>query len=168
MAARKIRETRPTLLVVGEGDCEVAFLKHLRQLYCSGGSGVEAKINNAHGKGPENVVEHTRRQARPYGYDHVVSFLDTDIPWSDQLKKSARKDKIALVGSSPCLEGMLLNILQQRVPEGSAECKRALQRLLGQDMTEREHYEQHFPTPVLESARQRIPELDRLLRFFEG
>lgn len=168
MAARKIRETRPTLLVVGEGDCEVAFLKHLRQLYCSGGRGVTVTISNAHGKGPENVVEHTRRQARPYSFDQVVAFLDTDIPWSDQLKKSARKDKIVLVGSSPCLEGMLLNILQQRVPEGSTECKKALQRLLGQDMTEREHYEPHFPTPVLESARQRIPVLDRLLRFFEG
>jgi len=87
------------LLVVGEGDCEVAFLKHLRQIYCSGGRGVTVTINNAHGKGPENVVEHTRRQARPYSYDQVVAFLDTDIAWSDQLKKAARQDKIALVGS---------------------------------------------------------------------
>ena len=168
MAGRKSREARPTLLVVGEGDCEVAFLKHLRQLYCSGGRGVTVTISNAHGKGPENVVEHTRRQARPYGFDQVVAFLDTDIAWSDQLKKAARQDKIALVGSTPCLEGFLLSILQQQVPDVSSECKRALRRLVGQEMTEREHYEQDFPAPVLELARQKIPELDRLLRFFEG
>ncbi len=156
------------MLVVGEGDCEVAFLKHLRQIYCSGGRGVTVTINNAHGKGPEKVVEHTRHQARPCSYDQVVAFLDTDIAWSDQLKKAARQDKIALVGSSPCLEGLLLSILQQRVHDGSVECKKALRRLVGQDMTEREDYEQHFPTPVLELARQKIPELDRLLRFFEG
>mgnify|MGYP001473509280 CR=1 FL=1 len=36
--ARKQHQVRKTLLVVGEGDSEEAFLKHLRDLYCSGGA----------------------------------------------------------------------------------------------------------------------------------
>ena len=168
MVVRKSREVRPTLLVVGEGDCEIAFLKHLRQIYCSGGNGVEVTIRNAHGKGPENVLDHTCRQARIYSYDQVVSFLDTDIAWTDKLKKTARQAKVALVGSSPCLEGLLLTIFGQRPPEGSSNCKRMLRQQLNADMTDREHYERHFPKALLDESRQHIPELDRLLRFFEG
>lgn len=165
---KKTREIRRTMLVVGEGDCEAAFLRHLRQIYCSGGHGVEVTIRNAHGKGPENVLDHTCRQARIYSYDQVVSFLDTDIAWTDKLKKAAKQAKVALVGSSPCLEGLLLTILGQRPPEQSSDCKRLLRQLLNADMTDREHYERNFPKLLLDGARLRIPELDRLLKFFEG
>ena len=168
MASGKKRGIRPTLLVIGEGDCEVAFLKHLRQMFCSDGLGVNVTIGNAHGKGPEHVVDHTRRQSRQYGYTQVAALLDTDIVWTDQLKKLARQNKIHLIGSSPCLEGLLLAILELRVPDASAECKKTLRQHLGFDMTEREHYQTSFHRRAMESARQRIPELDCLLRLFEG
>ena len=54
--AKRIRHTRSTLLVVGEGDTEVAFLRHLRVIFCSACKGVEVTIRNAYGKGPENVI----------------------------------------------------------------------------------------------------------------
>lgn len=66
---RKQHRVRKTLLIVGEGDSEEAFLKHLRDLYCSGGSGVAVTVRNAHGKGPENVIDHAARLARIYSYD---------------------------------------------------------------------------------------------------
>ena len=166
--SRKTHRVRQTLLVVGEGDCEEAFLKHLRTLYCSGGVGVAVTICNAHGKGPENVIEHTARKARIYSYDQRLAFLDTDIAWTDKLKKDARKSKIEMIGSTPCLEGMLLSILERHSPEHSPNCKKALQQLLGVDLTERLHYVQPFPIAVLEAARQRISELHRLLLYFEG
>ena len=55
--ARKRHPLRKTLLIVGEGDSEAAFLKHLRDLYCSGGAGVAVTVRNAHGKGPEVLTE---------------------------------------------------------------------------------------------------------------
>lgn len=165
---RKQHRVRRTLLVVGEGDSEEAFLKHLRDLYCGGGGGVAVTVRNAHGKGPENVVDHTIRQARIYSYDEHVAFLDTDIPWTDKLKKEARKASIEMVGSSPCLEGLLLSILGKRPPEKSDACKKLIKQLLDLDLTERTSYGAAFPKAVLESARTRLPELDRLLRLYEG
>ena len=166
--AKFTRHVRRTLLVVGEGDSEVAFLKHLKTLYCSGGFGVSATINNAHGKGPFNVIDHTSRQARTYGYDRRVALLDSDIAWTDKLRKDARKSRIEMVGSSPCLEGLLLSILGITPPEQSLECKKSIKQALGVDLTDRLSYADHFSKMVLEAARQRITELDRLLQFFEG
>jgi hypothetical protein len=159
---------RKTLLIVGEGDSEEAFLKHLRELYCSGGAGVAVAVKNTHGKGPEHVIHHAARQSRIYSYDKCVALLDTDIPWTDKLKKDARKAKIEMVGSNPCLEGLLLSILGERPIVQSAECKKAIQQLLNIDLTERKSYARDFPKAVLELARAKIYELDRLLEYIQG
>jgi hypothetical protein len=165
---RKKHKVRKTLLIVGEGDSEEAFLKHLRELYCSEGAGVAATVRNAHGKGPEHVINHAARLARIYSYDIVVALLDTDIVWTDKLKKEARKAKIEMVGSSPCLEGLLLSILGERPAEQSVECKKSIQQLLGTDLTERQSYARHYPKSLLDSARATIGELDRLVKFIQG
>lgn len=164
----KKRQVRRTLLIVGEGDSEVAFLKHVRQLYCSDGYGVSATVRNAHGKGPENVVNCVIRQSANYKLDAKSALLDTDILWTDQLRSKARKAKIDLIGSRPCFEGFLLSILDERPAQTSMECKKAIQRLLNADLTASRTYEKHFPKSVLELARQRVLELNQLLRTFEG
>ena len=166
--ARKQHQVRKTLLVVGEGDSEAAFLKHLRDLYCSSGDGVAVTVRNAHGKGPESVIDHTAGQARIHSYDACVALLDTDIPWTEKLKNKARKSKIEMVGSTPCFEGLLLSILGERPPTQSADCKKAIKQLVGIDLTDRQSYAVPFSKAVLDAARQRITELDQLLRFFEG
>ena len=166
--ARKTHRMRPTLLAVGEGDSEGAFLKHLRALYCSGGVGVTATVRNAHGKGPKHVIDFTSRQARAYSYDRVVALLDTDNPWTGTLLKTARRGKIVMVGSRPCLEGFLLSIQGKQPPEQTAACKKAIAQSLGIDLTEAEGYARHFPKAMLEDARARLPELDSLIRCFEG
>lgn len=111
------KSVRQTLLVVGEGDSEEAFLKYLRELYCCDGKGVSVTVRNAHGKGPDHVIDHTIRQSRMYSYNVCAAFLDTDISWTAQLEKRAHQNKIAMVGSIPCFEGLLLAILGERVPE---------------------------------------------------
>lgn len=166
--AGKQHRVRKTLLIVGEGDSEEAFLKHLRDLYCSGGAGVAVTVRNAHGKGPENVIDHAARQARIYSYDARIALLDTDIPWTDKLKKSARKSKIDMVGSMPCFEGLLLSILGKRPPEQCADCKKAIQQLMDIDLTERQSYAKNFPKVVLNAARLKVVELDILLKAYEG
>ncbi|MES2770537.1 MAG: RloB domain-containing protein [Pseudomonadota bacterium] len=166
--ARTQAQVRKTLLVVGEGDSECAFIKHLRALYCSGGAGVAVTVRNAHGKGPEHVVDYAAGQARIYSYDARVALLDTDIPWTDKLKKEARKAKVVMVGSSPCLEGLLLAILGKRRSAQSADCKKTVQQLLSLDLTDWHGYAEYFSKALLESARTTIAELNQLLVFFEG
>ena len=166
--ARKQHQVRKTLLIVGEGDSEEAFLKHLRDLYCSGGAGVAVTVRNAHGKGPENVIDHAARQAKIYSYNARAALLDTDIPWTDKLKKAARKAKIDMIGSIPCFEGLLLSILGKRPHDQCVDCKKAIQQLINVDLTERQAYAKHFPKPVLNAARFKVVELDLLLKVFEG
>jgi len=167
----KDRHVRQTLLAVGEGDTEEAFLKHLRELYCADGVGVSVTIRNARGKGPEHVVGHAVGQCRDADYDHRLVLLDTDLPWTESLQKRARQHRICMVGSTPsCIEGLFLRILGAAVTEGisSSEYKRRLRDRTGRDMTEKAHYEQLFTKSVLEEARSRIPLLDELLRYFNG
>ena len=166
--AQKQYQVRKTLLVVGEGDSEEAFLKHLRDLYCSRGEGVATTVRNAHGKGPENVLDHVTRQARNANFDKLVALLDTDLLWTDKLRKDARKAKIDMIGSIPCFEGLLLSILGKPPGAQCADCKKAIQQLIDIDLTERQSYAKHFPKAVLDAARLKIVELDQLLKAFEG
>lgn len=166
--ARKTREIRKTLLAVGEGATEVAFLSYLRAMYCSGGQGVTVTVRNAQGKGPEHVVGHAIGQCRDADYDRRLALLDTDLPWTAELLQRANDANIDLVGATPCIEGLFLAMLGKPVPATSPECKRRLQKLTGADMTEKSHYQAHFPKTVIESAREHLPSLRKLLEKFEG
>jgi hypothetical protein len=166
---REARKIRKTLLLVGEGDTEEAFLKYLRSRYCTNGQGVNATVCNAHGKGPQHVVVSAIRQSRNADYDRVVVLMDTDIPWDAETLKQAESNDIVLVGSQPCVEGLLLDILEQPIPEASRACKDAIQKKIpGVDLTEAKNYQTHFSYQVLESARRKIAELDNLLKYIEG
>jgi hypothetical protein len=165
---KKIRVKRSTLLFVGEGDCEVAFLAHIRNLFCSGGHGLKVTLRNAHGKGPENVVKHALALSRSNGFDKKACLLDTDLPWSIKSVSAAKKGKIHLIGSNPCLEGLLLNILGEEIGVNSTMCKKTLQNITGAKMTSKENYETIFSKAVLKHARLNVKELDVLLCLFEG
>ncbi len=63
MRSVKRHAIRTTVLLVGEGDAEVEFLKHLKSLYVPRGMPVHVKIFNAYGKGAANVVSVAIRQS---------------------------------------------------------------------------------------------------------
>ncbi|MBT8534835.1 RloB domain-containing protein [Polynucleobacter paneuropaeus] len=165
---KKVRRQRKTLLVMGEGDCEAAFLQYLRNIYCSDNEGVAVTIRNAQGGGPVSIVTQVIRHTRLASYDKKIALLDTDLVWSDDLKKTAKDCGILMVGSKPCLEGLLLGVLKKPAPPISKECKKLLQSHTKADMTEWRHYESHFSKDAFEEARNLLSELDKLLRHFEG
>jgi len=166
--AKKERIERKTLLVVGEGDTEIAFLQHLRAMYCANGVGVRVTIRNAQGGGPTSIVNYVIRQLRLASFDYRIAFLDTDIPWSDGLKKVAKQHQIVMIGSAPCFEGLLLAILNLPVPQLADQCKKVLQQRTKADMTEVRDYALCFSKEVLQSARQSQGGLDVLLRYLES
>jgi hypothetical protein len=114
--SKQVRKQRKTLLAMGEGKAEAAFLAHLRKLYCTNGKGVNVTIRNANGKGPGNVIATAIGALRITSYDKKLCLLDTDLDWTIENKKDAKRKKIELIGSTPCLEGLLLLILQKTVP----------------------------------------------------
>ena len=159
---------RQTLLAVGEGKADAAFLRYLRGLYCSGRQGVSVTIRNANGKGPSNVISTAIGALRIASFDQKLCLMDTDIVWTAKNISDAKRHKIQLIGAVPCLEGLLLRILDKSVPTTSDDCKRQLKSITGKSMLEAEDYAGYFPHELLQHARIRMAELDRLLRLFEG
>ncbi len=141
---------------------EVAFVGYLKSVYVTRGCGLAVTVRNAHGKGPEQVVDFAIRQCGPVAYDRVVVLMDRDLPW-DRARKMARRKKIELIGSAPCIEGLLLSILEQPVPTDSKVCKRKLQAIIGNKGTDKSHYSQRFSKERLEAHRHRSADLHALL-----
>jgi hypothetical protein len=165
----KTRRVRRTLLVVGEGQTETAFLGFLRSLYCADNDGVGVTIRNAKGRGPSNVIGYAVKIGKRNDFDRCVALLDTDIPWKAEDERMAKRYAIRLIGSNPCVEGLFLSILGERVPEASSDCKKAIRgKYRGLDLTRKESYAELFDKGRLEAARGRIDALDELLRSFEG
>ncbi len=154
-----------TVLLVGEGKTDCAFLKYIKSLYIGRGCGVSVKVRNAHGKGPDYMVGYTIGQCNA-DYDRIAVLLDTDLQMSTATRKRAKRRKIQVIGSTPCIEGLLLKILGKHVPETSAECKGQRGVTLPAQLTRPENYQEHFPRDLLDDRRGQVPELDELLKLF--
>ncbi|MBZ0095792.1 MAG: hypothetical protein K8H75_10560 [Sulfuricella sp.] len=171
MARRKAlvqRSVLKTVLIVGEGDTEKAFLDHLKRLYVTRGCGVAVTVRNAHGKGPGNVIDAAMRHGRNGDFDIVAVLMDTDLPWNAEVHELAREHSICMVGATPCVDGLLLQILGEHVPEQSNRCKGEFHVRLGRKPFEREAYEQDFLKPLLDQKARTIPSLRKLLALMAG
>lgn len=150
------RRTARTVLLVGEGDAEVAFMQHLKGLYVQRGSGVAVTIKNARGKGAAHVVDFARRQSINAAYDVVAALLDTDTDWNDRTRSVARKALVHVMPCDPCLEAVLLAIHLAPV-EGrtTPQLKQSFATRFGAAASEGS-VQRHFPRDVIESALGRV------------
>ncbi len=163
MPARKRRSVSRTVLLVGEGTTEQAFLQYIKSLYISRGCGVGVTIRNAHGKGPDHVVDYAIRQRRNADYDRIAVLLDTDLAISAPVRKRARSYKIRVIGSTPCIEGLLLKILGEHVPATSTECKKRCGGVLPVRLMTPDDYTTRFSRELLDARRDDVAELGRLM-----
>ena len=124
---------------------------------------MSATIRNAHGKGPDHVVDYAIRQCRNADYDRIAALLDTDLEMSETVRKRARAKKIQIIGSTPCIEGLLLKILGEHVPATSDQCKGRISRTLPARLTYPDDYQANFPREFLDGRRGEVPELGSLL-----
>lgn len=81
-------QAQKTLLIVGEGYNEQAFLKHLRPILAPGGCGLTVSVKNAGGKTAKHIIEWAIRQIANVDYDHVAVMLDTDTDWCEASRAS--------------------------------------------------------------------------------
>jgi hypothetical protein len=146
------RHAARTVLMVGEGDAEVALLQHLKRLYVQRGSGVAVTIKNARGKGAAHVVEFARRQSINAAYDVVAALLDTDTDWNDKTRAFARQARVHVVTCDPCLEAALLTVHLASV-EGrlTAQLKQDFATRFGGSASQSAVL-RHFPREVIEAA----------------
>ena len=170
MKVNKARHfVRRTVLIVGEGYAEVAFMEHLKALYIARGCGIAVTIKNARGKGALHVVEVAIRQSRNAAFDVKAALLDTDTGWDDKTRSTARKAKVQIVPCIPCLEAMLL-ALHGDVEEGqsTAYYKRSFENKFGKPADVASLYGVYFLKDFLDNARIKSPELESLLALLTG
>jgi hypothetical protein len=159
-----IWKAKRTLLIVGEGYHEEAFLNHVKQLYVPRGCGLSVTIKNARGKGAKHVIEWTIRQAAIAKYDTVAAMLDTDTDWTPMVAKQAKAKRVQMLASVPCFDAVMLRLLGKEPPASASACKQQLAPFVNHDPTQRKNYELHFGMARLESGRQNEPIIDALLR----
>jgi hypothetical protein len=164
----KSRPQKQTLLLVGEGYDEEAFLKYLKSQLVGRHSGLEVKIKNAKGKGAKHVIDWTIRQAKQAEYDVVAALLDTDTDWTPAVQKQARAKKIIVLTSEPCFEAMLLRLIGVTPEIDSKKLKKQFEPYVNNAAAVAEHYDQYFNPDFLRSKRNLELTIDALLKLFKA
>lgn len=164
---KKRRVARQTLLMYGEGLGEEMFLKHLRRLYAHN-SGVKVKIKKGRGGTPRDVVVGATNEVGSYDKRIVVVDNDKGKQEIENARKEARARNIELLENSPCLEALLLSILnggKSFVNKKSSWCKSEFQSRYIEKKKRRElcEYEKIFPKKLLDIQRINITGLDVLI-----
>jgi len=162
-----MKKAKRTILIVGEGRHEEAFLSHLKRLYIDRGCGLSVAIKNARGKGAKHVVDWTVRQIRNASYDVVAVLLDTDQDWTPAVQRKATRNKIAVLTSDPCFEALLLRAMRKRAIGDAKTLKKAFAPYVKRDPTRSENYQEHFSHDDLQTMRTIEATIDRLLRLFD-
>ncbi len=162
------RKLKETLVFVGEGETEEAFISYLRSLFSTGNPSV--KVKSAGGKGPSNVIGDAIGTLNSSGCDRVAALLDLDLPWPKTKVRTARNKKIILIGVDPCIEAMLIDILeiQRPTPCNNQTCKVLLHPKLNGSPTEKTSYAALFNKDMLIKARTRVSPLDDIIKVITG
>lgn len=151
---RRTWKAQQTLLIVGEGRHEEAFLLHMKSVFITRGCGLVVKIKNARGKGAQHVIDHTIRQSSNVEYDNVAALFDTDQDWSETVAALANLNQIQMLKSDKCLEEMLLRVLKLNCRGNSNELKKRLAKHLAGDAADPESYSRGFTRDVLENTKE--------------
>jgi len=156
--------------MLGEGFSDGIFLRHLKKFY-SFNSGFAITIKNGKGGDAKSIVTEAIRT--PGAFDKKIVVLDNDKPESEmeEARIIARKKKIELIENTPCLESLLLSIINQKpINKNSSWCKKELESkyLNKNKRSEPSEYDKLFPKDLLDSKRSSISELDKLILAMEG
>lgn len=163
---KKRRKAKKTGLLVGEGPTDKAFLEYLKSLYIVRDCGISLKIQAANGGSPACIVEYALKQSKNKAYDKVAVLMDTDKPWGEKLERKAKANKIGLIGSTPCIEGLILAMLDKPVPYESHTCKLECNKLFTRKLIDKESYQQHLTKEYIEDIRFSVPALEQILSYY--
>ncbi|RUR30175.1 hypothetical protein ELY33_10185 [Vreelandella andesensis] len=153
--SHKRQAKKTTLLIVGEGADDQAFIKHMQQQLLQRHSGIKPTIEKQSGGSPGNIIDNATRKYAHQGFDQRFIVLDADIPPSQQERDKARKNGYSLIFWAPtCLEGALLDVLGEGVNahETAQQLKSRLHPRLNGTHTCPVAYAALFPKTVIEET----------------
>lgn len=165
---QKRRQAKQSILVYVEGLHEENFLKHLRSLFTRE-SGKNIKIVRGSGGSADTLISHVIREIGDY--DKRMIIFDNDKPRveMDNARKKAKKNNITIIENTPCLEALLLTILNPGIEynrKSSSWCKKTFQQdyIDYRSRPDNQTYLKIFPKKLLEDRRVDIIILDKILR----
>lgn len=168
----RTRKTKTTVLIVGEGSKDKAFLRHLQDMYVSREDDIIVKIECASGGSPRSILEKATRLRSTRDYDRCVVLIDKDrlLETDRELRRRMKEHPpVQIVWIKPCMEGLLLEIL--RYPDFSRHnastdfCKRQFEFHIPIDrQTEKSSYARIFPKAKLDSCCSRVRDLHTILK----
>jgi len=175
MVARRkktYRKTKKTILIVGEGATEKAFLRYLKELYITRDMDIAVNVECGFGGSPRNVVEKAIRLCGSRDYDKCFVLIDADIPLNANKKLLAhmkKRPETEVLKSTPCIEGLFLTILDHDGNISSDKCKSFFEStyLTSDRKTDKRAYKRLFPKKMLNKKRYFITELDNILNAME-
>ena len=174
----KFGKPSKVLLIYTEGKHETEFLNYLKHyLYKDAVQGCGQKTDIVAGTGstPRAVLDgaitrqeqkNIKKQYRKE-YDNIIVVVDKDnIGSKDEvakLKKQAKENNVALIIFEPCLEALLLSIIESNKNFKNEKCsgKTGLKKkfeskyLSRTKRTTAENYKPHFPLEKIEKTRKR-------------
>lgn len=166
-APGKTRVVKETLLIVCEGDAEIAIARFVKRTYTDA-LGRSVQEINAHGKGGKHVLDTALRRARNNReYDKVVLMLDTDTDWDEADRAKARKTKagkhpVSVIEGAPCLEAWLLKILGVETEGDTEHMKQKFKAHTGVKAHE-VNWTEWLDRDALNQARNRVDQLAELM-----
>ena len=167
-----LRNAKKTILIVGEGPTEKAFLLHIKELYISREDNLSVKVECGAGGSPASVAHRANRLKQSADYDKCFLIIDADTCTQEAKNMLKRRPAMEIILVTPCIEGLFLAILKgnafSQTGISSAECKRRFENnhLDRDKKTEKCKYSGLFTKTMLDEARSRLLELDMILKAF--
>lgn len=165
MRKRKTIRLRKTVFISCEGHMEKTFLSLIKELYSN--DEYKVSIKNAKGGGPRNIIDMALQNCSMY--DHVYCVLDSDVHIPQTLNQQAKKHKVLIIKSFPCIEGTLLDILDMDIPRVTRDCKREFEKVIQTGkQTEKEEHKKIFPKHLLDSKEDTVEPLRKMIKSMTG
>lgn len=171
-AARSIstqRSVGSTALLYCEGVHDLTFIRHVMKTYADANR-LKARYRTKQGKGgsTDGLAEELLRV--PGDFDRYLLKVDKDRDPSEinRAEAIAAARGIIIVWSVPCLEALLLTILDGRDYSmlSSAQCKGLFRKVIpDHKRIDTRAYEKQYTLAVIEKARKTIPELNQIVEF---
>lgn len=182
-------KVRKVILISGEGKADRNFLLYLKKLYCARDSDPVIKVHQNDSPGHSGgssieVIKEVMKACCNQGrqYDSFVAILDSDIctctnqrdlysEAKKELPKSYRPrvpTKYKFILLEPCLEGLILDIINSSHPQTSAQCKQAFKDIMNFEAHKipESCYQKNLPGELIYKRKKDIPSLKDLYQLF--
>ena len=175
--AKRTRTTRTPLILFGEGPTEELFLGHIKQLYSQQLADKSVQLGNGCGGSPGSILLALEKKYLSVGAAATPALVLMDSDKGLDKDAKAWLDKypnVQVVFSKPeCLEGLLLDLLDDLPPVGQQSSERLKKRFQDEHLGTREQVQKNFKLKrgalfskaLLESKQSEIPAIQAIYQF---